>query len=242
MCLRRHCQDRTNNSSYPRSILPEVGFVVKIVIDDLLDKVNLFVLSRRLPGRLEDNIVIFGGKKRVRIASLGKIPNWSLNLLGGKFLEKAHTKFRQFDEAASDWDGKPVILENYIDKCEVIKDSSSIDYLGRDIHNISVPYVKEVKDKDEKKRLREAGVRIEDFTSVNLSAEIRLEHKPSMMNYWHVVMDIYPQESDTPIKDANSTWKQCLVDYIIQEILSVKFIVNPRTIPVIPESFYKKGE
>ena len=244
MCFwRRSLAKGRLDSFYPKSILPNVEYVVKIDIDDLLEKVGEFVVSRRINGSVDDNVDDFAGQRRLRIEALGSIPNMSLNLLGGKFIEKKHTKFRQLDEATNEWDGKEVLIEDYAGKYEELDNGASISFRGKDLHRIAVPYKKTITDKGEKEKLRRLGLdldRLADNNEVNLEGVIKLEHKPTMLNYWHLVMDIFPHASEVPIKRTDATWKKNIVSFVTQEILTVKYEVNPNPIPRIRKRLYHK--
>ena len=244
MCFLRRCFAKgRSDSCYPTSILPEVGYVLKIDVDDLLDKVEGFVVSRRINGSVEDNVDYFAGHRRLRIEALGSIPNMSLNLLGGRFIEKKHTKFRQRDEAADAWDGKIVLIEDYAGKYEELKNCTAVSFRGKDLHRIAIPYKKTVADKGEREKLHRLGIDLDRFSDnkdVNLQGMIKLEHKPTMLNYWHLVMDIYPHASEVPIMRTEAAWKKSIVSFVTQEILTVKFEVNPKPIPKIRRCLYSK--
>lgn len=244
MCFWKRCRARSKEGiSYPKSILPHVEYVIRINIDDLLSKVDDFVVSRRIKGKIEDNIDLFANRQRLRIDALGNIPNMSLNLLGGRFKDKKHTKFRQIGEAAFEWDGNDVSIKDYAGKYEELKDCASVAFRGKDLHRIAIPYKKTISDKAEKEKLRRLGIdldRFSDNNDINLQGFIRLEHKPTMLNYWHLVMDIFPHAEEVPIKRADATWKKNMVNFVIQEILAVKFEVDPTPIPKIPRCLYRK--
>lgn len=244
MCFWRRClAKRRSDICYPKGILPNVEYALKIDIDDLLDKVGNFVVSRRIEGSVDDNIDLFAGQRRLRIEALGSIPNMSLNLLGGRFIEKKHTKFRQLNEAANDWDGKEVLIEDYDGKYEALNNCAAVSFRGKNLHRIAVPYKKKITDKGEMEKLRRLGIdldRFSDNNDVNLQGVIKLEHKPTMLNYWHLVMDIFPSASEVPIKRADATWKKNIVSFVTQEILTVKFEVNPKPIPRIRKRLYSR--
>ena len=82
--------------------------------------------------------------------------------------------------------------------------------------------------------------RFADNNEVNLQGVIKLEHKPTMLNYWHLVMDIFPHAGEVLIKRADATWKKDIVSFVTQEILTVKYEVNPNPIPKIKKRLYHK--
>ena len=244
MCFWKHWRvKRRRGSCYPESILPSVEYVVRIDIDDLLDKVGEFVVSRRMKGTVEDNINVFAGQRRLRIEALGRIPNLSLNLLGGAFVEKKHTKFRQIDEATREWNGEAVLMKDYIGKFEELDNCSSVAFRGRDLHRVEVPYKKTIAIKAEKDKLQRLGINLDRFIENNeasLQGIIKLEHKPTMLNYWHMVLEIFPQAVGEPIKRVDAAWQRNMVNFVTQEILTVKFEVNPDPVPSIHKSLYHK--
>lgn len=244
MCFWRHWRfKRGKRGRYPKRILPNVKYVVSIDVDNLLDKVGGFFLSRRISGSIEENVCVFAGRRRLRVEALGRIPDMSLNLLGGKFIEKRHNKYRQFNQAAKEWGGERVYLKDFIGQYEEIDNCSSVAYRGRDLHRVAVPYKKAV-NKKEKEKLKCRGINLDRFADsdeVCLQGIIKLEHKPTMLNYWHMVMDLFPQDEEIPIKRDDAAWKKNMVCFVIQEILTVKFEINPDSVPSVHKKIYHRA-
>lgn len=230
-----------NGSSYPRELLPTPQYVVKIDIDDLLGKVSDFLICRRIEGSLEENTVQFNGKTRLKVEALGKIPNLSTNLLGAKFKANKHIAFSPTGDARCDWDGKNIDLAKFKDSFQIIKNYTYVVYRGNFLHNVSIPYRKEL-NKDDKNKLAIIGINLDNFVAkeVELKGTIKLEHKPTMLNYWHIVMDLYSFGACAPIKRDDATWQKTMVDFVVQKILTVKFETGSESIPSIPKSIYKK--
>ena len=231
------------DSSYPKEILPTSKYVIKIDIDDLLGKVSDFIICRRINGSLEENTVAFNGKVRLKVEALGKIPNLSTNLLGAKFNAYKHIAFSPTGNARCDWDGKNIDFEKFKDSFQIIENCTCIAYHGDILHNIPVPYRKNL-NKEDKNKLASLGINLDNFITkgeAELTGTIKLEHKPTMLNYWHIVMDLYPYASSEPIKKDEAAWQKKMVDFVIQKILAVKFEPVSESIPSIPKSIYKKS-
>ena len=230
------------DSSYPKEILPTSKYVIKIDIDDLLGKVSDFLVCRRIKGSLEENTVTFNGKVRLKVEALGKIPNLSTNLLGAKFQADQHIAFSPTGDARCDWDGKNIDLAKFKDSFQVVENCTYVAYHGDALHNIPVPYRKNL-NKDDKNKLASRGINLDNFITkgeAELTGTIKLEHKPTMLNYWHIVMDIYPYDSPDPIKKDDAAWQKNMVDFVVQKILAVKFEAAPEYIPSIPKRKYIK--
>lgn len=231
------------DSSYPKEILPSTKYVIKIDIDDLFGKVNDFIICRRIEGSLEDNTVTFNGKVRLKVEALGKILNLSTNLLGAKFRADKHIAFSPTNDARKDWDGNDIKYSAFKDSFRIIENCTYVCYHGSNLHNISVPYRKKL-NKEDKRKLASLGINLDKFVKedeAELTGTIKLEHKPTMLNYWHIVMDIYPHASSNPIYNDDAAWKEKMVNFVVQEILTVKFETIPDSIPLIPKSIYEKS-
>lgn len=227
--------------SYPKEIIPNVKYVIQINIDKLINEMD-FYICRRLKGCLDENTIVFNGKKRLRLDAIENIINMSTNLLGAKFDANKHIQFSPTGEARNDWDGRKIEFPHYSESFQIIANCSYVAYKGRKLHNIPFPYLKNLSNY-EKKKAKVLGI---DLGKINASNEyqcmgtIRLAHKPTMLNYWHVVMDLYPQDSNDPISDKSSRWKKNMVSFVLEKILTVDFEVNPNNISKIRKSFYVK--
>ena len=229
-------------SSYPKEILPTSKYVIKIDIDDLLGKVGDFLICRRIEGLLEENMVGFNGKVRLKVEALGKIPNLSTNLLGAKFQANKHIAFSPSGDARCDWDGRKIDFAKFKDSFHIVENCTYVAYHGNNLHNIPVPYKKNL-NKDDKNKLARLGINLDNFIKdgeAEMMGTIKLEHKPTMLNYWHIVMDLYPYASCDPIKKDGAAWQENMVKFVVQKILTVNFEVAPEHIPSIPKRNYIK--
>lgn len=243
MCFWRRWQvKRGKRGRYPKRILPTVKYVVSINVDILLAEVRDFVVSRRIKGSIEENTCVFAGQRRLRVEALGSIPNMSLNLLGGKFIEKRHNRFRQVGEAAEEWHGERILMKSFIGKFEVVDNCSAVAFRGKDLHRVAVPY-KKAATRAEKDKLKSRGIDLDRFVDgsvINHEGLIKLEHKPTMLNYWHMVLDLFPQEAELPIKRDDAAWKKNMIGFVVQEILTVKYEIDPDPVPTIHKGVYCK--
>ena len=241
MCCWKFWQNKESTlSNYPKDIIPKPQFVIKIDIDNLINKIGDFIICRRLNGKLEDNLIDFNGRKRLKIEALGDIINLSTNLLGAKFKTDEHLMFAPKGDGRDDWNGEVVDLSKYKDSYTIVQNFSFVTYKGVHLHNRAFPYCKTLS-KDDIKKADSLGIdvgKLNELSEAQFSGAIYLEHKPTMLNYWHIVMDLYPQGSDTPIVDKKAKWKKNMAKFVLEQILIIDFEIEPESIPCICENFY----
>lgn len=240
-CWKRWRNNNSRSSSYPKEIIPKAKYVVNIDIDRILDYKDDFLICRRLKGTLEENIVPFNGKYVLKTESLGNIINMSTNLLGAKFKANKHIQFSPKGDGILDWDGKKVDMKMFSMSFQVLDNCSFVAYKGKILHNIQVPYIKVLSDA-EKKNAQSLGINLDKLNGLNeapLIGTIRLAHRPTMLNYWHVVMDLFPHGSATPLTDAHGAWKKRMTSFVLEKILTKNYIAELSSVPRIPRFLYR---
>lgn len=164
------------------------------------------------------------------------IPDMSMSMMTDKS-RRDYLKFRQTGKARNAWNGKNVKIGNYIND---IKRSEgrwcSISYRVDKLHNKSIPYQGKFKDQKEFDKykgdvgsVRDKKIILKNFSKNNeypLIAYMRLEHKPTMMNYWHMTLCIRPFKDSPDIKDSNSKRNQAICNQAFTKILRVGYKIN----------------
>lgn len=243
MCCWKHWRNKESDTVvYPKDIVPQPQYVIKIDIDNLLDKIGDFLICRRLNGSLDDNIIEFNGRKKLTIEALGDIINLSTNMLGAKFRTDKHLMYSPKGDATNDWDGKPVDLSKYNESYTIVENYSFVTYKGKGLHNHDFPYWKALS-KDDIKKAESLGIdlgKLNELSEAQFTGKIRLEHKPTMLNYWHVVMDLYPQDSEDPLVDKKARWKKNMARFVLEKILTIDFEIEIESIPSISKKNYIK--
>lgn len=214
------------DTKYPQSILPRRNYVAKIDIDKMLVNGNMpLVVVRRSPIPFK----LVGPKKNLLAEECvsENVFNYSMNLLGGGFQVKEHLGLRQKDKGCNDWDGESFLTEDELEGCwERLEESHPIYYRVEDLHGVGIPYKKKIeKERDYKLILQQLieqdkqaaiGVWEPNGREVELTGVIRVNHAPTMMNYWHVTLDAYePHALEKPLKKNKSAWNSEIRGYVV---------------------------
>lgn len=222
------------NFKYPQSILPHLNYVTKIDLEEILDNEKLpLVVVRRSPIPFE----LVGPKKNLLAEDCvsENVFNYSMNLLGGDFQVREHLELRQKNKGTEDWDGKSFLTEDELEECwEHVEESYPIYYKVEDLHGVEIPYKKKFeKERDynvilqlliEQDMRTAIGIWKPSDKEVKLTGVMRVNHAPTMMNYWHVTLDAYELfAQEKPLKKSKSAWnaeiRGYMVDYLRRHYL-----------------------
>lgn len=174
-----------------------------------------------------------------------KIPNMSLNLLGGAF-QPEHVKFNPKGPAAENWkEGEYVFLLEFIDSIEIRKEGEycSIFFWVKDVHNYKFPANTPV-NKDTIKLLQKLKKQQVDPSrkETEVPCYTQLNHAPTRLNYWHTEFSIIAGDSTekTPIEKTKSGYQRTAAEYVITHLLTEKFEKAVTHFDLIPPSIYKR--
>ena len=236
---------RFKTSHYPRAIIPCRSYVHKMDVHRILEENPGFFVARRLDGTLIESTEVRNGCRFFRLDSLGELKHlskMSLDLLGGRYLPEKHQRFRTRGEGSSSWDGKTVFCRipkscfTYWEQecCSVAINASSLK-------SVTIPYRKQL-NQEQLEELVNRGISIEKFTrkqEYELEGELRLEHEPSNLNYWHFQANFYPAGETEPMEGEKKGWKGNALNYIVQFLLATPVYSFPDYMPpVISKKYY----
>lgn len=114
-------------------------------------------------------------------------------------------------------------------------------WMVRELHNIKFPYTRCFDSKKSYDKVRDqiADVLMEEWDRLStlpdnkslhkadMEGTAKIEHSPVILNYWHFIITLYPQEaSDSPIHNNNGAWRKCMA-HNVGEMLRGTFIKVP---------------
>lgn len=213
---------------YPKDILPRKGFIVPFPFQKLSDTVGDYVLCYRIDGSVEENLELgtFNGQQKLKKTCFMHLPHMSMNLCGGLF-QPCHVRFVQKKPACDKWDNTcDVSLDEYIQYVTENERYTPVFYRASELcqKDIRIPVL--FPDKSAYKAA--AGLYAkngfilppyEKGKPVETVTEIRVEHVPTNLNYWHTQMEVYPPHGETELKDDNATWRKRIFNQIRDSIL-----------------------
>lgn len=214
-----------SKAPYPEEIAPQKGYSNYMTIKDLLKTYPDLDVVRRcdMESPFADSATGEHTALRPEV-----IPNnaigLSVNLVGGIFVFQLHGAFNpETDIVYKDWDGEtyanfPLLQDEYSEKdpiCPIFFQVSKIDRL-------TIPYTKTIDQQEYasiKNKVSEIqknedlfieGTMISEFGKApngqtDVRAYLKVNHHPTILNYWHVQFDCYEADSEEPIpSDANN--------------------------------------
>ena len=219
---------------YPSEILPQQGWRQCICTQDLVERCPEAMLGRKLDGTKEQCINPEDGTIYLNVLPVGSIPNLSCSLLG-TFFKVDHLHFLPDNEGKTPWRegtavGEDMLVEENYNHCPAV---TVVGWKVKEVAGKKLPYNR-VFDKqklyNEFKKASEGSAELrkvvvyldawEDLKAnpanakqriAELVGEARVNHDPTMLNYWHFTIDIYPTESDpNPLKNASDGWRRNL--------------------------------
>ena len=241
---------------YPYTLVPYVGLQRKMNMDEVVGAMPSLMVARRIDLNDEEIIDLGDGisiltedmlrkylmneypdmpDKEKKVAK-SPIPDMSMSMMTDKS-RRDYLKFRQTGNAHTAWNGKNVKIVNYIND---IKRSEgrwfSISYRVDELHNKSIPYQGKFKDQEEFDKYkgdvgsdRDKKIILKNFSKNKvypLIAYIRLEHKPTMMNYWHTTLCVRPFKDSPDIRDSRSKRNHAICEQAFTMILRVVYKIN----------------
>lgn len=137
----------------------------------------------------------------------GEVAGLSLNLLGGYFTE-SHLKYVQKDKAASYWkEGTSVEVNDLIGDVSVEESRIPIYLPLLKLHNLQIPFEKNIGQKQLKKLPPGLAVEIEEKDNYRVEATLKVKHAPTNANFWHVefeLSDLTRDSEDKVVKNIKS--------------------------------------
>jgi len=234
--------------TYPSIILPRISYKHLMDFPSLIDSQEIFV-SRRSNKVCEDTFNKVGDVYTLREDAIEPldVPNMSLNLMGGKFLEK-YLKYIPNDKSGGDqnWDGvTKIYLCDFLDSYTVTNEYCPIYFDVREIVNQYFVYDKG-KSPELTKEMQSfykmigkqyiGGKNNEEFIG-----NIMLAHVPTNLNYWHSEFRLQNYREQL-IERKKQKWIERLAVDVIKQILCVNgYRVLPDILSPIPKEHYMKS-
>lgn len=214
---------------YPTEILPNKNYTDKINLDLLIQEQNLY-FHRRIDKPETDVFDHSPVLKRLVFRedaiSCDDLPNLSVNLMGGKF-EKYHFLYSQKGLGSKTWNKDNILNleiseEHY--KLHAPELTTHVFLLSEGIHNINIPYKREVT-KDTRK-IFESFALDQNEGMYLLTCKIFFAHDPVQLNYWHCELRFITEQINKVERDTNSSYRKDLFKKIYDEIIA-KNVVHP---------------
>lgn len=207
------------------SIFPEIaprrGFRVRLDIKTLLTKYPEMTVMRQInkPASevVDDSSQENGVRKLKQEAFSGvTLEEMSTNLLGGLFLDKHFNVRCKNDKSTTDWNGERMNGFTFEDADYAILDPCVIAcFRIRNLVNLEFPYEIQIQNPEQEQKILDETTRIrlkenrEIKKSILRNVEgkddmkegdgwVKVRHSPVFSNYWHVVVDSYPMDSERP--------------------------------------------
>lgn len=229
---------------YPKEILPQENYLIQLHFDEMLDEIPLTAVRR-------------SGKK-IDYSANSDLPEncitgqdvagMSMNLLGGGYKAEEHLKFRTRGRGSDAWDGG-TITEVSDGDYEIVEVGSPIFFSFKRLHHVRIPYERQFGSENEfysyYNNMNQSDASSSDIVwkrdgPNEVWGEIFVEHKPTMMNYWHVELLISDRISEANlIERTRSGWNKCLRRKVVAYLRSHYLLPDKVEQYTIPESMYK---
>ena len=249
---------------YPIEILPQRGWKQCICQEEIVGHCPNALLGRKLDGDFEKCIDISAGEGKwviyMNALPVSCIPNMSCSLLG-TFFKPTYFHFLPDGEGKGGWKENVEVNETLIDGNSVYFDTITVvAWKICNVHNRTLPYKHVFAKNKEYSSFRENAIAVsgernipqlylsewEELTAnpknekqriVEVNGVARVNHDPTMLNYWHFTVDQYPAESDIkPLAKASEGWRYNLAlnlcDYLRHNF---DIVTDSTNIPMISD-------
>ena len=198
------------------------------------------------------------GHKLLTSQAIGAVCGMSMNLLGGLFDKDKHLYYRPTADSPchEDWDGESTYEVRAGDYQMMPNNRFPLFYELAEWHNYTFPYNattdSETDFNEKKERIRKIAEEIgveqtlcESFPGKSkpfeVKARARINHHPTLMNYWHSQLDCYSADSDEAI--TNDTKPSSMVKKILKRLkndLKMKYQGSASVgYTIAPEYYFK---
>ena len=212
-------------NDYPDELIPRDNYNSHIDLNKL-NAQRPFWVCRRIDGKSFDEAtdyieedkeyelrasVIEGSKEE---KTNGFDVQTSMNLLGADF-KLAHARLHQDMEISKPWPENKLTDKKYLDgHVEDEEKSFPAIFSSRDLFQKGILVRTDLDTKEKYDQLEKALGNLEDPNlkrlapkKIQVTARTEITHAPTMSNYWHVMMALYPSLTEDPFKNASSKWK-----------------------------------
>ncbi len=228
--------------AYPEEIVSRSVYKEKIPIEDL--NAEEYCVTRRISGKVTDNIDMQNGRAVLDLDCVGTIVQMSVNLLGGLFLPE-HTLWIQEGEGKKPWDGHTEVrLEDFPD-CYKSHDGEYVFYKAALLHHAEYPNNYQLENKDQYKAYHKALKKnidkaFEEGVTTQISVKLMLDSDPTNLNYWHFLMRTFLTGTTVELKNEGS-YRKMVFSHILCHVLCKEFQENDTTTGNILPAVYLKS-
>jgi len=240
---------------YPNEITPQPSWKRGILANDIIARCSGALIGRRIDGKRQDLVDSSLGEDLEQLSEkalpIQRIPNLSTSLLGGCFLIE-YFKFKTKSAGSYPWTEGSRIEEFLTEQnYEVMKDYFVVGWELSRLNERYIPYERKFNKEKEYNNFKSSLINnrndyilLEEWEKlplnqnktrcVELTGQIRVNHAPTNLNYWHFVVDQYPlPDENEPIKNVKG-WRNALT-MSAWDILSKTFVYlsSPNQIPSI---------
>ena len=200
--------------------------------------------------RRSDKPVQYDDKGGIVEACLSKYDfQYSMNLLGGTFRAADHLKLKQGGRGLNAWDGATFLTQDEMDRSYEEIEAYPIYYDVSTFHKRTFPYEKSMPGGKNRhgSPQQEVGIVIDaakvgwgETQSADKSyAVIEIVHEPTFMNYWHVTLRVYENNSShNAITQGKGAWRKAVRNAVYDFLKKDYVRGNDVTIDNIDERYY----
>lgn len=233
---------------YPTEILPHESYKLNMDVDTLVSKVESACVVRRVAEKpILDKV--FGVTVLVNygILQAKDILDMSTYLLGAQY-QNIHLPF--VDTSKRDWKG-----ETNEEIRGVLADANSWSHIDgasfplmirlSQLHQKTFEYPRTFESPKLKKEFEEK-YKIKSFYAVDdkeaiYTFSIRFVHTPTLLNYWHFEMKLYPSmDVAFPRKEEKKKWMRKMVEDFLQKQFALALVEDEEDVAKIDETYYLK--
>lgn len=204
--------------SYPEKILPKSNYILEMDIPQLLKVYPNLYVARRIDGDKHQLVLQVDGDNILSDAALRatNVANFSVNLIGGLFDAGNHIQYRPLqDDITKPWKGECVTSNDMDSKYEIKEPCFAVYYKIADF--INFPLIQEMNFQSENDFMgfkaiaaanRKEDIYLNAFSKgkiVELPVKKKVNHAPTICNYWHLVLDTYPYENPNTAISTSDT-------------------------------------
>lgn len=235
-------------------MLPQLHYLPRFSVADLQKEIAQLVVVRRVDEEpyyeddasgnsiIPEDIII--GANQIS----NDILDYSTNIIGALFTTD-HLRYRVLDKALTrDWHGEDtssIVITD--EKFEANQIGWPLYFKVIDFEGIEFPYQrffqKQSDYEEYKKKIADKTVKnaLQVWRSkeepIQLQAYVHVCHRPTLTNYWHVTIGMYPPENAENPPRANKGWAKTLNSMLLMRLQEYAVIGNEDTY-IIPEKVY----
>lgn len=241
-------------TEYPKELIPQETWEHEVAIEDILNNNQDALFGRWVKGTKSDWVDYSLGEDmpilKDKAIDMARMLNISCSLLGALFLPEHFCFITQGlgsklwkDSNYADIPKELICKDNY----RIDKDIFVVAWSIQDVHEMMVPYSRTFADEDKYNVFKQnAKSIVENRTSdenlrvlaewdelkrnnngafeTEIYSQLLVSHAPTLLNYWHFLVDAYPADDDIAVLDRKNAWQKSLT-LNIWSVLSNSIIV-----------------